>query len=95
MNPIIYIILFIGFAYTGYKYYIFFKEGRVIPSRFFLSWSFLTDVVAMLFIAIAVFYAKYPLNDPVIFIAIIVGLIVGMMNATIKTAHRKDDMAKG
>lgn len=94
MNPVIYIILLIGFAYTGYKYYIFFMEDRVNPSRFFLSWSFLTDVVAMLFIAIAVFYAKYPLNDPVIFIAITVGLIVGMMNATIKTANRKNELAK-
>lgn len=94
MNPIIYIILFIALAYTSYKYYQFFKENRVIPSRFFLSWSFITDVIAMLLISVAVFYAKYPLNDPTIFIAVIVGLILGMMNATIKTAVRKDDMAK-
>jgi hypothetical protein len=42
----------------------------------------------MLFIAIAVFYAKYPLDDVGIFLALIVGIIIGLINTVISTAEK-------
>jgi len=89
MNPFIYLLLIAGLIYTIIKFVQLIKGENVIPPRFFLSWSFILNVLGMLFIAVAVFYAKYPLTEIDIYIALIVGLILGLINATIQTGKKK------
>jgi len=89
MNFVIYFFIAVGIYFTYKSFKRWFSKEYEIPSYFFLNWKFLIYVAGMLFIATGVFYAEYPLNDIGIFAALILGLIIGLINATISTAKRK------
>lgn len=87
MNIIIYLFIIVGIFFTFKNVTKIIKNDFKIPNLFFLSWKFIIHIIGLLFISISIYYAKSEIEF-ITFLAIISGLILGLINAVFSTVKK-------